>query len=243
MFFLLIRKLTTDFVVPIMYLRGNRCLEAWREFRQLLGANFGGFALYLLFQIVIELVLGVMILAVVIVTCCIAGCYPRIPYIGAVLLLPLTCSSGRTRSTTSRNTGRATTCFNRLRLRRHSHHFSFLQRGARGGEFFAHFGRDLGEFQLQRFERVHNDRRDDQPREPFVIGGHHIPRRVRARGVADRVLVGFHVLRPALALANVRGGKFPILLRFIEPFQKPLFLLFLRHIQEKFANHDSVADR
>jgi hypothetical protein len=86
---LLIRKLTTDFVVPIMYLRGSRCLAAWKEFRQLLSANLGGFVLYILFQIVIGIVLGVMVLAVMIVTCCIAACFFAIPYIGTVLLLPL----------------------------------------------------------------------------------------------------------------------------------------------------------
>jgi hypothetical protein len=89
MILLLIRKLTSDFVVPIMYLRGSRCVPAWKEFRQLLGANVGQFALYILFQIVISIVLGVMILAVVLVTCCIAGCIFAIPYIGTVLLLPL----------------------------------------------------------------------------------------------------------------------------------------------------------
>ena len=89
MIFLLIRKLTTDFVVPIMYLRGNRCLEAWKEFRQLLSSNVGDFVLYLVFQIVIGLVIGVMILAVVLVTCCIAGCILAIPYVGTVLLLPI----------------------------------------------------------------------------------------------------------------------------------------------------------
>lgn len=88
-FFFLVRKLTRDFVVPIMYLRGSRCVAAWREFRHLLGANFGGFVLYILFQIVIHLALAVMILAVVVVTCCIAGCFIMIPYIGTVLLLPL----------------------------------------------------------------------------------------------------------------------------------------------------------
>ncbi len=88
-FFFLIRKLTTDFVVPIMYLRGSHCLAAWREFHQLLSANFWGFVLYLLFQIVISMVIGVMVLAVVLITCCIAGCFLAIPYIGTVLLLPL----------------------------------------------------------------------------------------------------------------------------------------------------------
>lgn len=89
LFFLIIRKLTTDFVVPIMYLRQNRCLDAWREFWQLLRTYSGDFVLYLLFQIVIAIVMGVMVLFVVIVTCCIAGCLLIIPYIGTVVLLPL----------------------------------------------------------------------------------------------------------------------------------------------------------
>jgi len=86
---LLIRKLTTDFVVPIMYLRGNRCLQAWKEYRQLLASNFGGFVLYLLFQIVIGLVIGVMVLAIILATCCVAGCLLALPYIGTVLFLPV----------------------------------------------------------------------------------------------------------------------------------------------------------
>src|SRR5690348_10051424 len=86
--FLLVRKLTTDFVVPIMYLRGNRCLEAWREFRQMLGSNLGNFILYLLFQLVIELVTGLMIL-VIMVVCCPVCCFLMIPYLGTVLLLPI----------------------------------------------------------------------------------------------------------------------------------------------------------
>ena len=87
--FALIRKLTMDFVVPIMYLRGSRCVAAWREFRPLLSANIGGFVLYLLFQIVIEMVIGIMILVIFLVTCCIACCFMSIPYIGTVLLLPV----------------------------------------------------------------------------------------------------------------------------------------------------------
>jgi hypothetical protein len=89
MIFLLIRKFTMDFVVPIMYLRGNRCLEAWREFRPLLSANVGNFALYILFQIAISIVLGMMVLAILIV-CCILCCFLMIPYVGAVVLLPIT---------------------------------------------------------------------------------------------------------------------------------------------------------
>lgn len=87
-FFFLVRKLTTDFVVPIMFLRQNRCLAAWREFWQLLWTHSGDFVLYLLFQIVIAIVIGVMVVAIVLVTCCIAGCLLVIPYIGTVLFLP-----------------------------------------------------------------------------------------------------------------------------------------------------------
>jgi hypothetical protein len=88
MIFLLIRKLMTDFLVPIMYLRGNRCLEAWKELRKLLGSNVGNFVLYLVFQIVLGLVLGIMTLAILVV-CCPLCCILAIPYLGTVLLLPL----------------------------------------------------------------------------------------------------------------------------------------------------------
>ncbi|HWD94725.1 MAG TPA: hypothetical protein VG938_20515 [Verrucomicrobiae bacterium] len=88
-FFALVRKLTMDFVVPIMFLRGNRCLAAWREFLQLLRSNAGQFALYILFQLVLVIAIGVLIVAAVLVTCCIAGCVMMIPYVGTVLLLPV----------------------------------------------------------------------------------------------------------------------------------------------------------
>jgi len=87
-FLFLVRKLTIDFVVPIMFLRQNRCLDAWREFWQLLRTHSGDFVLYLLFQIVIAIVIGVMVVAIVLVTCCIAGCLLVIPYIGTVVFLP-----------------------------------------------------------------------------------------------------------------------------------------------------------
>lgn len=86
--FFVIRKFTGDFVVPIMFLGQKRCLDAWREFAQLLRTYSGDFVLYLLFQIVIVIVMSVMVLAIVLVTCCIAGCLLVIPYIGTVVFLP-----------------------------------------------------------------------------------------------------------------------------------------------------------
>jgi hypothetical protein len=87
--FAIVAKLTTDFVVPIMVLRHARCLDGWREFGSLVKLYPGSFVIYLLFQLVIHLVVGVMVFAVVLLTCCCAGCLLAIPYVGTVLFLPV----------------------------------------------------------------------------------------------------------------------------------------------------------
>jgi hypothetical protein len=87
--FALVHKFTADFVVPILFLRGGRCLAAWREFWGLLANNAGLFALYILFQIVLGMAIGIIVLGAVLITCCIAGCLMMIPYLGTVLLLPV----------------------------------------------------------------------------------------------------------------------------------------------------------
>jgi len=75
-----------DFVVPIMYLRRLRVLEAWRVFRhELLAGRAGTFVLYFLFKILISMVVGFMAATLVLCTCCIAV----IPYVGSVILLPV----------------------------------------------------------------------------------------------------------------------------------------------------------
>ena len=87
--FFLIGKLTTDFVVPIMLLRGSKCLAGWRELRALLSGHWGDLFLYLLFQLVISILIGAAIMVVVLITCCLAGCLFALPYLGTVLLLPV----------------------------------------------------------------------------------------------------------------------------------------------------------
>jgi hypothetical protein len=87
--FALIGKLTRDFVVPLMYLRRQGCCACWSELLRLLGANAGDFILWLLFQIVLSFVIGMLVFAVVIATCCCAGCVMALPYLGTVLLLPV----------------------------------------------------------------------------------------------------------------------------------------------------------
>jgi hypothetical protein len=85
----IVRKFTVDFVVPIQFLRGGSCLAAWMEFYGLLAANPGQFALYILFQIVMAMAIGIVVVLAVLVTCCIAGCLLLLPFIGTVLLLPV----------------------------------------------------------------------------------------------------------------------------------------------------------
>jgi len=85
----LIGKFTTDFVVPIMFLRGRTCRESWGELLGLLSANVCHFVLYVLFQIVLGLAIGIIVLLVILVTCCCAGCLMALPYLGTVFLLPI----------------------------------------------------------------------------------------------------------------------------------------------------------
>jgi hypothetical protein len=87
--YVLVRKLTLDFVVPIMALETESCLAGWRRFISLLSENKVSFLLYVLFSIVIALAIGAIILALIIVTCCCAGCLMAIPYVGTVLILPI----------------------------------------------------------------------------------------------------------------------------------------------------------
>jgi hypothetical protein len=87
--FFIVRKLTMDFVVPIMFLRGCTCREGWKDVLALLSANVGDFVVYLLFQIALAMATGVLVGVVVLATCCIAGCLMIIPYLGTVVLLPV----------------------------------------------------------------------------------------------------------------------------------------------------------
>ena len=87
--FALIHKFTVDFVVPIQFLRGGNCLAAWRELNQLLAGNPGSFTLYILFQIVLTMAIGVVVLLAILLTCCLAGCLMLVPFVGTVLLLPV----------------------------------------------------------------------------------------------------------------------------------------------------------
>ncbi|MGB7746777.1 MAG: hypothetical protein WBN75_05750 [Verrucomicrobiia bacterium] len=86
--FAIIHKFTTDFVVPIMFLRRTRCLTAWKELWTLLSFHAGQFILYLLFSIVLAMAIGMMVVMAMIVTCCFC-CMMLLPYVGTVVVLPV----------------------------------------------------------------------------------------------------------------------------------------------------------
>ena len=81
--------LMDDFVLPLMWLRQQGCLAAWREFLGLLGSRMGAFILYLLLRLGLGILTGILVLAVILGTCCIAGCLMALPYLGTVLILPI----------------------------------------------------------------------------------------------------------------------------------------------------------
>ena len=87
--FWIIKRLTTDFVVPLQFLRQSRCLDAWRELGGLARGNVGHLVLYFLFRIVLAIAIAVVVVAIVLGTCCVAGCLFAVPYLGTVLLLPI----------------------------------------------------------------------------------------------------------------------------------------------------------
>jgi hypothetical protein len=82
----MIQVYQADFVVPIMYLRRTSTVSAWREFHATLFSPYmTTFVLYFLMKIVIAIGTGLVAFALMCVTCCIA----ILPYVGSVILLPV----------------------------------------------------------------------------------------------------------------------------------------------------------
>jgi hypothetical protein len=78
-------SVVTYLMVPVMYRRRCRAVEAFRDVAFLVTQNFGSFCLFCLFGVV--LVLAVLIIGTIVTcaTCCLAA----LPYVGTVLLLPV----------------------------------------------------------------------------------------------------------------------------------------------------------
>ncbi len=82
----LIAWCTHNFVAPLMYLRQQTVLPAWREFRAaLLPGNVGSFLLFLLMQFLLRIAIGIISVMLGCATCCIGF----LPYLGTVVTLPL----------------------------------------------------------------------------------------------------------------------------------------------------------
>ncbi|MBL9175482.1 MAG: hypothetical protein JNL10_18210 [Verrucomicrobiales bacterium] len=84
-----ISKLTRDFVVPVMALRTSSCRTAWGAVGRLMASDPSNFLVYLLFQVVLWIGVGIALIGVILLTCCVAACFLAIPYVGTVLLLPV----------------------------------------------------------------------------------------------------------------------------------------------------------
>lgn len=85
----LINFWTDQFVVPIMYKRRLGILDGWRCFLPLLRERPLPMVLFALFYLVLAIGVGVAIMAVGLVTCCVGWLLLAIPYLGTVVMLPV----------------------------------------------------------------------------------------------------------------------------------------------------------
>jgi hypothetical protein len=77
--------IATYFMVPVIYRRRCRAVEAFRDVTLLIWRHLGSFVLFCLFGVV--LILAVLMIGAIVTcaTCCLAA----LPYVGTVILLPL----------------------------------------------------------------------------------------------------------------------------------------------------------
>ena len=78
-----------DFIVPLMCRNGVKATVAWRQFGPLFRARPGRFVAYGLFRMLMYAVYGMTILTLGLMTCCCGFIVLMIPYINAVVTLPI----------------------------------------------------------------------------------------------------------------------------------------------------------
>ncbi len=78
-----------SFVVPIMYQHDLTTTAAWARFMPLLRAHAGSFILYGLLVLVLSFGVGVACAVVGFATCCVGFVLLILPYVGAVIMLPV----------------------------------------------------------------------------------------------------------------------------------------------------------
>ncbi len=82
--------LLEDFVIPTMYRQSVPATEGWRRVLALHGTRPGRFILYALWRLVLLIGSVFVIIATILLTCCVAALVLAIPVVNAVLLLPIT---------------------------------------------------------------------------------------------------------------------------------------------------------
>lgn len=85
-----ITAMLEDFVIPIAYQHSLSTTDAWSQFLGVHAAHPGTFIVYFLWRFLLQIAAGIAILAAIVLTCCLAGIIMIIPYLGAVLTLPVT---------------------------------------------------------------------------------------------------------------------------------------------------------
>ena len=85
-----IGRFVEDFIIPIMYNLDMTIMEAWRKFNEIYKENSGKLIVYGLFYMVLGMASGIAVLSFAILTCCIGACLMAIPFIGTVVMLPVT---------------------------------------------------------------------------------------------------------------------------------------------------------
>ncbi len=78
-----------DFIVPIMYKHRLTTSQAWFKFLPLFSSRMGHFLLYGLFVLLLIILVVIAVIIFGFVTCCIGFLLLIIPYLGSVVLLPI----------------------------------------------------------------------------------------------------------------------------------------------------------
>ncbi len=78
-----------NFVIPLMYKNHISTNQAWRLFLPLFSKHWGYFILYGLFLLVLYIFVVIAVVTAGLLTCCVGFLLLIIPYIGSVVLLPI----------------------------------------------------------------------------------------------------------------------------------------------------------
>jgi hypothetical protein len=78
-----------DFIVPVIYKHRISATKAWSKFIILAVNNMGSFIVYGLFILILKIAVGIAVLFLAVMTCCVGLLFIMIPFVGSVILLPV----------------------------------------------------------------------------------------------------------------------------------------------------------